>query len=119
MEIAFAKCPRYGPPADDLQHRLGYSIFLAASLDLRFTPAAHAAKPTSLWLRTPARKPWPQTLDPDALGNGAGGCTGILNNVVQLLHLTFLPRAVSGTTKMLRHFKFGHMIRKVFTGPMV
>jgi hypothetical protein len=49
-------------------------------------------------------------------GLGCGACAGILNSVVQLLHFTFFPRAVSGTTRMLRHLRFGHIIRMFFTG---
>lgn len=49
----------------------------------------------------------------------AGGCDGILNRVAQLLHLTFFPRAVSGTTRMLRHFRLGHIMRIVFAGLLI
>jgi len=48
-------------------------------------------------------------------GTGTGGWADILKIVVQLLHRTVLPRAVSGTTKILRHANFGHMIRRFFT----
>ena len=57
--------------------------------------------------------------DPVApVGEVTGGCAGILKRVAQFEHLTFLPRAVSGTTKMLRHLRFGHMMRIFLTGPI-
>lgn len=40
-----------------------------------------------------------------------GGLAGILNACSQLLHLTTVPRVVSGTTMMWWQFEFGHMIR--------
>ena len=49
-------------------------------------------------------------------GVGTGAVAGILKSVAQLLHLTFFPRAVSGTTRMLRHLRFGHMMRMFLTG---
>ena len=52
-------------------------------------------------------------------GVGTGAVAGILKSVAQLLHLTFFPRAVSGTTRMLRHLRLGHIMRIVLTGPIV
>lgn len=51
-------------------------------------------------------------------GLGVGAACGILNSVVQFEHFTFFPRAVSGTTRIERHFKFGHMMRMFLTGFM-
>lgn len=60
-------------------------------------------------------QPLPGGLAPTAdEASGAWRGTGMATRVPQARQRTLLPRAESGTDRMVRHFRLGQMIRKVF-----
>lgn len=50
-----------------------------------------------------------------SIGAAFAAFTGMRTVEPQFLHLTVLPRADSGTPSTRRHFRLGHMIRRIFS----